>query len=54
MIEKTAVFARYLLQPTESLENGIAMEALVFPAYPIGNTEVSKCQSVKLILIYLG
>ena len=40
MIEKTAVFARYLLQPTESLDNGLAMEALVFPAYPIGKHHV--------------
>ena len=40
MIEKTAVFARYLLQPTESLDNGLAMEALVFPAYSIGNHHV--------------
>ena len=27
MIEKTAVFARYLLQPTESLDNGLAVGA---------------------------
>ena len=40
MIEKTAVFARYLLQPTESLDNGLAVEALIFPAYPIGNHHV--------------
>ena len=40
MIEKTAVFARYLLQPTESLDNGLAMEALIFPAYPIGKHHV--------------
>ena len=40
MIEKTAVFARYLLQPTESLDNGLAVEALVFPAYPIGKHHV--------------
>ena len=40
MIEKTAVFARYLLQPTESLDNGLAMEALVFPAYTIGKHHV--------------
>ena len=66
MIEKTAVFARYLLQPnesscqreqsikaglnampsaaevagTESLDNGLAMETLVFPAYPIGKHHV--------------
>ena len=66
MIEKTAVFARYLLQPTESscqreqsfkaglnampsaaevagtegLDNGLAMEALVFHAYPIGKHHV--------------
>ena len=40
MIEKTAVFARYLLQPNESLDNGLAMEALVFPAYPIGKHHV--------------
>ena len=39
MIEN-AVFARYLLQPTESLDNGLAMEALVFPAYPIGKHHV--------------
>ena len=40
MIEKTAVFARYLLQPTESLDNGLAVEALIFPAYPIGKHHV--------------
>ena len=40
MIEKTTVFARYLLQPTESLDNGLAVEALVFPAYPIGKHHV--------------
>ena len=66
MIEKIAVFARYLLQPnesscqreqsikaglnampsaaevagTESLDNGLAMETLVFPAYPIGKHHV--------------
>ena len=66
MIEKTAVSARYLLQPTESscqreqsfkaglnampsaaevagtesLDNGLAMETLVFPAYPIGKHHV--------------
>ena len=40
MIEKTAVFARYLLQPNESLDNGLAMETLVFPAYPIGKHHV--------------
>ena len=40
MIEKTAVFARYLLQPTESLDNGLAVEALVFPAYTIGKHHV--------------
>ena len=66
MIEKTVVFARYLLQPTESscqreqsiqaglnamssaaevagtesLVNGLAMETLVFPAYPIGKHHV--------------
>ena len=66
MIEKTAVFARYLLQPTESsyqreqsikagfnampsaaevagtesLDNGLAMEAFVFPAYPISKHHV--------------
>ena len=28
------------LQPTESLDNGLAMEALVFPAYPIGKHHV--------------
>ena len=66
MIEKTAVFARYLLQPTESscqreqsfkaglnampsaaevagtesLDYGLTMETLVFPAYPIGKHHV--------------
>ena len=40
MIEKTAVFARYVLKPTESLDNGLAMEALIFPAYPIGKYHV--------------
>ena len=40
MIEKTAVFARYLLQPNDSLDNGLAMETLVFPAYPIGKHHV--------------
>ena len=40
MIEKTTVFARYLLQPNESLDNGLAMETLVFPAYPIGKHHV--------------
>ena len=40
MIEKTAVFARYVLKPTESLDNGLAMETLVFPAYPIGKHHV--------------
>ena len=40
MIEKTAVFARYLLQPTESLDNGLAMKTLVSPAYPIGKHHV--------------
>ena len=28
------------LQPTESLDNGLAMEVLVFPAYPIGKHHV--------------
>ena len=40
MIEKTTVFARYLLQPNESLDNGLAMETLVVPAYPIGKHHV--------------
>ena len=40
MIEKTVVFARYLLQPTQSLNNGLAVEALIFPAYPIGKHHV--------------
>ena len=39
MIEN-AVFARYLLQPNESLDNGLAVETLVFPAYPIGKHHV--------------
>ena len=40
MIEKTAVFACYLLQPTDILNNGLAVEALIFPAYPIGKYHV--------------
>ena len=40
MIEKTTVFARYLLQPNESLDYGLAVETLVFPAYPIGKHHV--------------
>ena len=40
MIEKTTVFARERLRPTESLGNGLAVEALVFPAYTIGKHHV--------------
>ena len=40
MIEKTAALARYLLQPTESLDNGLAVEALIFPVYQIGKHHV--------------
>ena len=46
MIEKTVVLARYLLQPTQSLNNGLAVEALIFPAYPIGKHHVQVVHNV--------